>query len=175
MTDREVSYPLAPLIAASGLGSSACRRAVQASGSSWQRALELGASEEQADRWSVRLGLVPWLVWDNWAEDVQEGYYLKCAAPDCDERFLRSGKRKYCSPRCRHRRYRQQPGPRAVINARRRAFYREVAEYERARYRAFYQEHAEAERARGRAYKQRQKASRLSVTVELVTEREVAA
>lgn len=37
-------------------------------GAAYRQVLDLGLTEEQADRWAVRLGLEPWLVWEEWED-----------------------------------------------------------------------------------------------------------
>jgi hypothetical protein len=62
-------WPLAPLLAAAGyrtLHPFAVR--VRASGESVASAAALGLTDSQADRWAVRCGLHPGLVWDTWYE-----------------------------------------------------------------------------------------------------------
>lgn len=116
MTPRR--YPLEALVAASGLSEAALARAVGLSGTTLKLARENGLREDAADRYACRAGLVPWLVWSDWLEDVA----VPC--PECQAPFVPSRQgHVFCSRRCRDRRwkrerYRQDSQHRAAILAR---------------------------------------------------------
>lgn len=81
-------YSLQPLVDASGLSEHALGLAVGLSGSSLVTARRLGFSEAAADKYACRLGLVPWLVWSDWLEDLE----VECAERSCSVRFVPSRK-----------------------------------------------------------------------------------
>jgi hypothetical protein len=73
-------WPFAPLLAASREPSgNELGRRLNLSGSTLHTARSQGLTDEQADRWAVRLGLHPAFVWDGWAE---------AGLTPLDERFL---------------------------------------------------------------------------------------
>jgi lambda repressor-like predicted transcriptional regulator len=104
-------YPLEALVAASGLSEAALARRVGLSGTTLKNARVRGLREDAADRYAIRAGLVPWLVWSDWLEDTE----VECADERCQARFVpsRVGHR-FCSRRCQQRfnrreRYRSDP------------------------------------------------------------------
>ena len=73
------------------------------SGHSFRRYLEVGLTEDQADRLAVRCGLHPIEVWPDWDTAVE--YVPDAVCPECGEGFDRGRKDKvYCSMACKHRR-----------------------------------------------------------------------
>lgn len=88
-------YPLGPLVEASGLSEAALGRAAGLSGSTLKNAREMGFTPDAADRYSMRLGLHPFEVWEGWGMEP-------CA--ECDGLFVPTRKgHSFCSPRCRQR------------------------------------------------------------------------
>jgi hypothetical protein len=62
-----VRYPLKPLMDAARIPSMvALRRLFPMNGTDYRRVLDEGLSEWQADRWAVKLGLHPGMVWPQW-------------------------------------------------------------------------------------------------------------
>jgi hypothetical protein len=140
----ERRYPLEPLVAASGLSLHALGMTVGLSGSSLAAARRLGLVEAAADRCACRLGLLPWLVWDDWLADLER----QCASAPCTTRFvpLRRG-HIYCSKRCTvraaQRAYRARVKDREDFKQKARDYsrhyYRVAGPYVRARQRAYNQ------------------------------------
>lgn len=98
MTDRR--FALQALLDVSGLTEAALSRKVGLSGSTLKRARSLGLVEEAADRYAVRAGLLPWLVWPEWMEASIEASSIACAG--CDIAFLPARPtQRYCSEPCR--------------------------------------------------------------------------
>lgn len=167
-------YPLCALVAASGLSEAALGRSVGLSGTTLKNARERGLREDAADRYACRAGLVPWLVWPDWLEDVEQ----ECDARSCTRRFVpvRSNHR-YCSHRCAvregaRRRYQEDVEFRAKKQAAIRAYREESKraqlakkkarywsdpERMRAERRERYRLNAEAEKARQREYHRRKR------------------
>lgn len=99
-------YPLADLLAASGLTEAALSRRARLSGTTLKQARERGFTADAADRYAIRLGLHPFEVWpelaDHWLEDAE----VECATEGCTNRFVvnaaRGGQnRRFCSSSCR--------------------------------------------------------------------------
>lgn len=96
-------YPLAALVAASGLTESALARRVGLSGSTLKAARERGLVERAADRYAVRAGLHPAQVWDYWID----GAAVTC--PECGRRFVPLRKsHRYCTRDCYQRCYKRE-------------------------------------------------------------------
>lgn len=165
-------YPLQPLIDILGMSEAAMARRVGLSGSSLVKARTLGFTEAAADRYAVRAGFVPWMVWPEWLDDAIADVSVVCAAEDCDVTFIPSRKgHRCCSDRCsklhhKRTRYRDDPEFAESVRQRRRAHYEECVEYERAAsrlnhqrnrdrrlegMRAYYRENAEELKAKQRA------------------------
>ena len=147
-------YALAPLVEAAGMSEAEFGRRVGLSGSSLTKARRDGLIESAADRYACRAGLVPWLVWSDWLEDLS----VECAADDCTERFVpaRNG-HAYCSKRCRERvvskrRYHTDPAARARAIASAAGYYVEAGDYRRSQMRRRHWEKRDTELARMRAY-----------------------
>lgn len=122
-------YPLAALVEASRVSESALARMVGLSGSTLKRAREMGLTESAADRYALRAGLHPHLIWPEMAAH-QLADLPVCASTDCDETFVpRDAKSQqvYCSARCRNRekirRYRATPKGAAKARRYRRTYY----------------------------------------------------
>lgn len=97
---REKRYRLSLLVKASGLSEAALAREVGLSGTSLKWAREIGLVEAAADRYAVRAGLVPWLVWPDWLDDLE----LVCADLKCSRMFVPSRKgQRYCTVKCGRR------------------------------------------------------------------------
>jgi hypothetical protein len=122
-------YPLEPLVAASGLSEAALARSVGLSGSTLQQARLHGLREDAADRYAVRAGFVPVVVWPDFGQAI---------CPECSEPFVQSRRTHVmCSDNCRERRrmrlkYQSDPAWAEAKRAARRAYYQECADYERA-------------------------------------------
>lgn len=147
-------YPLQELVEASGLSEAEFGRRVGLSGSSLTKARRDGLIESAADRYACRAGLVPWLVWSDWLEDLKK----ECAAEDCSAQFIpaRTG-HAYCSKRCRERvgskrRYHTDPAARARAIASAAGYYDEAGDYRRTQMRRRHWENRDAELDRMRAY-----------------------
>lgn len=129
-------YPLAPLMEAAGIETMLeLRRLFPMNGTEYRRVLDDGLSEHQADRWAVKLGLVPWLVWCEWAT-------RPCAAEDCDTAFMpKQAHQRFCCTSCSSRqrrrdRYRTDPAYRERRREDARRYYEQCGDYVRARNRA---------------------------------------
>lgn len=136
-------YPLGPLLAA--IGGAAGPKQLRMSGATLQKLLESDLTEEQADRYAARVGLVPFEVWPEMAEHRAEEYLSHLRRKQAENQ---------------RKRYQRDPEVRETIKARRRAYYAQCAEYERARERRRYAENAEEMRAKRRERYARQKAQR---------------
>lgn len=155
-------YPLQPLLDAAGMTLNDLRQVCPMGGSTYRRARTDGLSEEQADRYACRVGLVPWVIWPDWLDELR----VECADEKCAERFVpRMRSQRFCSRACgnRHRTRealrvkRQDPAFREAERLRRQANYRQTREYEARRQRLLYatdprfREQKNAARARRRA------------------------
>ena len=65
-------YPLADLLEAAGMSLSQLRELCPMNGTVYRNARAIGLTEEQADRWCCKVGLVPWLVWSDWLDGVAD-------------------------------------------------------------------------------------------------------
>ena len=124
-------YPLQPLLDAAGMSLSELRELCPMNGRVYRNARTIGLTEDQADRWSCKVGLLPWLIWSDWLEDAER----KCAADDCTERFVPRDKANiWCSRRCyqriKMRRYRSTEAGRENNRKWRNAWYAECAAYD---------------------------------------------
>lgn len=144
-------YPLAPLMEAAGLRTMAELRArCPMNGQQYRRVIDHGLSEVQADRWAVKLGLLPAEVWPGWVDDAK----VECAAEDCQVRFfpVQAHQRFHhatCSSRQRRRdRYRTDPAYRDERRRQARRYYEECGDYVRERNRANKQTKRAAEQER---------------------------
>jgi hypothetical protein len=130
-------YPLAALIEASGLSEAALGRLVGMSGTTLTTARRIGLIEAAADRYAIRAGLHPFLVWQDWLEDLT----VPCA--ECERPFIpRTRRHRFCMTACKNRqqnrnwyrmRYSTDPQFAEAERVRRAAAYVECAEYEKAR------------------------------------------
>lgn len=123
-------YPLANLMAASGLTEAALARKVGLSGSTLKYVRENGLAEVSADRYAVRAGLHPHTVWPEMVGHVLDEVQVACASTDCGELFVPRdgrGQQRYCSARCRQRestrRYRATEGGAESARRVRRTYY----------------------------------------------------
>ncbi len=105
-------------------------------------AVHRGLSEYHADRWAIRLGFHPSLIWPDWFDDApawtdEEEGSVVCASSDCDTMFLPSRHRLYCSERCKQRekmrRRRATPEGQDQNRRHRAAYYEECGGYENER------------------------------------------
>lgn len=135
-------YPLQPLLDAAGMTLNDLRQVCPMGGTTYRNARNIGLTEDQADRWSCRCGLLPWLVWPNWLDDA----FVACASDVCDGRFVPTRRNHiYCSKRCtvRHaqRAYRARVKDTDAFKeygrTYSRRYYAEAGEYVRARQRAY--------------------------------------
>lgn len=115
-------------------------------GVQYRQAIDRGLTELQADRWAVKLGLLPWMVWPAWLDDA----LTPCEAPGCDRRFAphpRAPHTRYCSSTCRQRakarRYRATANGADANRRHRRAYYEANRGYELERKRIERQRAAE--------------------------------
>lgn len=147
---NEPRYPLAPLMAAAGVRSMQELRSIfPMNGAMYRRVLHEGLSEIQADRWAVRLGLLPGEVWVEWHEDAM----VACAATDCPERFVPvQDHQRFCSSTCSSRQRRRD---RFAADPR----YRKAR---KAQARRYYEDHGEEIRERNREAKRLMRARRSS-------------
>lgn len=133
-------YPLAALVEAAGMSEAELGRRVGLSGSSLTKARRDGLIESAADRYACRAGLVPWLVWSDWLEDLS----VECAERSCSVTFVPSRKgHSYCSKVCFRRewqrvRYHADPAFAASKIESARSYYRENGDYVRKRQRRSY-------------------------------------
>lgn len=138
-------YPLDALVDALGLSEAGVARLVGLSGSTLKRARENGFVEEAADRYAVRAGLLPWLVWSDWLDDLE----VECAERSCTNRFVPSrGSHRFCSKRCK-----QRVAKRNYVRRR----YQSDAEFrdrEKRRTQAYREEARPAIRAKNRRYRE---------------------
>jgi hypothetical protein len=141
VTDRR--YPLQPLLDAAGMTMSDLRQHCPMDGSTYRNARARGLIEQQADSYACRLGLLPWLVWSDWLDEL----HVTCADEKCTQRFVpRTQSHRYCSKACGNRvrtrlllaRKRQDPAFREAERLRRQANYAQTREYEAKRQRLLY-------------------------------------
>jgi hypothetical protein len=148
-------YPLEALMEATGLSEAHLARRVGMDGTTLKRARENGLVASAADRYAVRAGFVPWLVWPEWIADQIEDCSQPCE--ECGSPFVPVKKgHRFCNRTCgsrnlKRRRY-QDPEFRAKERARNQAYKeasRHAARLYAATYRAANREAlAEAQRAR---------------------------
>jgi hypothetical protein len=142
-------YPFAPLAAAMGMTPAEAARSQGISGSTWKQYRDEGMSRDVADRRAVRAGFHPWTVWPEMAEHDM-------AAADALEEELRERRRAQLTAATR--RYRQRhPHVRAYNRERRRAYYEQASEYEKARERRRYWENRDAILERKRELRRQQR------------------
>lgn len=152
-------YPLQALVEASGLSEAALAREIGLSGSTLVQARKVGFVESAADRYACRVGLVPWLVWSDWLDDVG----VPC--PECGERFVPSRKgHVYCDRKCaaragQRRRYQTSPERAAKAREQARRYYEECADYKKAQMRRRWWADVEASRQKQRDYRARKAAA----------------
>jgi hypothetical protein len=143
-------YPLDPLFAAMRMSPHAACIWLGCSGSTELEYRSRGVTERVADRLAVKAGLHPYVVWPEMAEHTMTQIQRRC--DHCEELFFpaRTDQR-FCTPLCRKRwhgrrsqaKYQRSERGREYTNERRRRFYQENAEYEKARERRRY--HAKRE------------------------------
>lgn len=140
-------YPLEPLAEAMGCTLSEVGRRLGVSGTTWKQYRDQGVSELVADRLATRAGLHPAVVWPEWMDDQIDEVGRECW---CGTRFVpKRSHQRHCSPTCRDRarnaqkaqyrrsRYQTDPEWAEAQRARRRAYYAECGDYERARQRRY--------------------------------------
>lgn len=153
-------YPLAPLMDAARVDTMKELRAIfPMNGTEYRRVLDDGLSESQADRWSVRLGLVAWEVWPDWLDDVS----VPCGNERCDRRFVPKRRNHlYCSERCsrrvqdrryQRRKYAADAEYRERKVERNKAYRAEVAAYRLEWQRRYYRENRDELLAKKAAYR----------------------
>lgn len=95
-------YPLADLLEAAGMTLSEFRQVQPMSGSTYRNALDLGLTEDQADRWATKVGRHPAEVWPGWMDDQIRGCERDCE--ECATPFIPKRKdARFCSFTCRRR------------------------------------------------------------------------
>lgn len=103
------------------------RRLCPMNGSEYRRVQDEGLSETQADRWSVRLGLVPWQVWPEWG-------CVPCALTDCGEMFVpRRPGHVYHDQKCARKAWARTPEGKASLRAAKARWLETAWEYDRRR------------------------------------------
>ena len=123
-------YALAALVEAAGMSEAELGRRVGLSGSSLTKARRDGLIESAADRYACRAGLVPWLVWSDWLEDLS----VECAAEDCCERFVPARKgHVYHSQACARKAWARTEHGKASLAAAKNRWLETAWEYDRKR------------------------------------------
>lgn len=123
-------YPMAPLLALTGMSESAFARLVWLSGTTLKNAREHGFVESAADRYACRAGFHPSQVWPDFAHDV-------CALEDCDELFRpRRPGHIYHDQKCARKAWARSPKGKASLKAAKDRWLVTAREYDRARERA---------------------------------------
>jgi hypothetical protein len=137
-------YPLAPLMAATGIQSMKQLRDIfPMNGTTYRQVMDEGLATDQADRWAVRLGLHPWQVWPDWS-------HIECAATDCDATFIpKQAHQRFCGSTCSSRqrrrdRYDRDPEYREKRREEARRYYETCGDYVRRRNRERKQARREA-------------------------------
>lgn len=132
-------YSLEPFLGLTGWTMNQVTKVAPCNGSEYQLRRTEGVTERTADRLAVTVGLHPWTVWPEMADDVARDLERTCAADGCDATFTppeRAPHALYCSPRCRQRekarRYRSRPHGAAANRRHRRAYYEANRGYELA-------------------------------------------
>lgn len=139
--DGDPRYSILPLIELLACSDSQVTRRLRMSGASLNRYRAEGVSEQQAEALALRAGFHPFNVWPELTAARCESMERECAAPDCDVRFVRAfqSRRIWCHPRCKWRtdarKRRATPDGAAANRERRRRYYAENSDYERARQR----------------------------------------
>jgi hypothetical protein len=128
-------------------------RAVGSSGAAVGLARRYGLTIDCAERWCDRLGLHPAAVWAHWRfvvaewDDIQHARFGQRPCEECAALFgaIRNNQR-FCSPTCsrrwfdrdyRRRKRASDPVYAELNRERRRRYYRQCGDYERARQRAY--------------------------------------
>lgn len=158
-------YPLEPLAAAIGEPFNALGRLLGLSGSSWTVVRDRGVTERTAERYAVKLGIHPYVVWPEMVAEAE----VECAWVECSVRFVPTrANHRCCSKACAKKIWARTPAGKASLKAAHKRWKESVPAYAarvdreyRARWR---EENRERERARNRAYYQatqeRQRAAR---------------
>lgn len=63
---RHLRWPVAPLLDQPDVTPARIRRTLGISGTDWQRLLDQGLTDAQADKAAIRLGLWPEHIWPTW-------------------------------------------------------------------------------------------------------------
>lgn len=148
-------YPLADLVAATGLTEAALARDIGLSGTTLKNARENGFSASSADRYAVRAGLHPFEVWPEMVGYETERVIISDRAKKAAaQRRWRTKNKDYV----RNKNYVYYQDCSAAIRAQRRASYWADAEAARAERRARYERNRQAEIERQRAYRARLRA-----------------
>lgn len=151
-----MTYPLAPLAEAMGLSEDKAYKAlgINRKTKTVRRIRGEGMTADEADRFAVKAGFMPWEIWPDWTVELTGVGMVPCGS--CGELFdaYRPGHR-YCSTTCRRReqqrRYRTSPRVAEANRANRRAYYAACGAYERAREHRKYWADPEKARQRKRA------------------------
>lgn len=152
-------YPLDALVSASGMSEAALARKVGMDRTTLRRAREHGLVETAADRFAIRAGFVPWLVWTDWLEELAQ----PCADVSCERPFVPARRNQiYCSPKCARRvtsrnyarrKYQNDPEHRQRKLERTRAYRDESREARLAKQRRYYRENADELRRKKAEYR----------------------
>ena len=145
-------YPIEPLQEVTGWSSDRLRREGSVSGQTWKKYQAEGMPEPIADRLAVKCGLVPFLVWPNWLEDVGK------PCEECGAWFVpfrRNGR--FCGKQCQQRkaarvRYNSNPEYRARQLEQRRRYYEECKSYVNRKNSQYYWENRDEILARQAEY-----------------------
>lgn len=134
------------------VGTDNAPRRLSISGKQYRSFLDEGLTERQADRYAVRCGLVPYEVWPEMVDHLED---CLPACVECGSTYApRQKNQRFCSMPCskrnRDRAYKRRkraadPEFAERQRAYRRAYYQECGDYERARERRKY--HAQKEQA----------------------------
>lgn len=156
-------YPLEPLAATAGLTVAEVLKRCGCAGGQWAKYKEEGISEKTADRYAVRLGLLPSDVWPSWYEDQAANLSKPCADEMCEEWFIPTPgqpRHRFCSKRCRKRTAERERQRRLLADetaaevkrARQRRYHAETRSYANRRRNERYWADRERELERQRAY-----------------------
>lgn len=147
-----MKFRLEPLAALAGMSMPELSRALGISGTQWKDSRDNGVGERAADRYAVRLGFHPSVVWPEWTELSMEKASSRC--PECGQPFIPVRRsHRFCTRACYHRRYKREkartryatdPEFRASQIAKSRTYHRENRRAVLVKKRAYYQANRDA-------------------------------